>query len=37
MEIYYEDEMEIATSFPTQVIWNSWVPSKVNFFAWEAL
>ena len=24
-------------SFPRQVIWNLWVPSKVNFFAWEAI
>ena len=23
-------------NFPKSVVWNSWMPSKVSFFVWEA-
>ena len=29
-------ELGGPSNFPVVVIWNSWVPPKVNFFAWEA-
>lgn len=29
-------ESKSTMSFPTSVIWNSWIPPKVGFFAWEA-
>ena len=25
-----------AKLFPHSIVWNSWTPIKVNFFAWEA-
>ena len=25
-----------AHHFPSKLVWNSWVPTKVGFFAWEA-
>ena len=25
-----------AVLFPHSIIWNSWIPTKVGFFAWEA-
>ena len=29
-------ETERQGVFPTRVIWDSWVPLRVGFFAWEA-
>ena len=34
--LYSALESKSTTSFPTSVIWNSWIPPKVGFFAWEA-
>ena len=34
--IYVALELRVLISFLKRVVWNSWVPSKVNFFAWEA-
>ena len=33
--LYVVLEPRVVVSFPTWVVWNSWVPFKVNFFAWE--
>ena len=30
-------ELERQGDFPARVIWNSWVPPRVSFFAWEAM
>ena len=35
--LYATLESRVIMSFTRQVIWNLWVPSKVNFFAWEAI
>ena len=35
-QLYAVLELGVVVSFSTRVVWNSWVPSKVNFFAWEA-
>ncbi|RVX19947.1 hypothetical protein CK203_004468 [Vitis vinifera] len=35
--LYATLESRVIMSFPRQVVWNLWVPSKVNFFAWEAI
>ena len=40
MFIFFGMRLEIslyAVVFPHQFIWNTWVPTKVGFFAWEAL
>ena len=29
------EEVRISR-FPTSIVWNTWVPPKVSFFAWEA-
>ena len=34
-QFYTVLETRVIVSFPTWVVWNSWVPFKVNFFAWE--
>ena len=34
--LYKALEMERQGDFPARVIWNSLLPSRVNFFAWEA-
>ena len=34
--LYKALELESQGKFPTNVIWNSWVPPRVGFFAWEA-
>ena len=27
----------IGREFPSSLVWNPWVPKRVNFFAWEAM
>ena len=34
--LYKALELERQGDFPTSVIWNSCVPPRVGFFAWEA-
>ena len=34
--LYSIFEVGSVELFPTSVVWNPWVPSKVSFFAWEA-
>ena len=34
--LYATLELGVLISFSKSVVWNLWVPSKVNFFAWEA-
>ena len=36
-QFYVVLELRVVVSFPTRVVLKSWVLSKVNFFAWEAL
>ena len=29
-------EISCVTPFPLMIIWNSWIPTKMSFFTWEA-
>ena len=35
--LYKALEPERQGDFPARVIWNSWVPPRASFFAWEAM
>ena len=35
-QFYTVLELRVVISFLTQLVWNSWVLYRVNFFAWEA-
>ena len=35
-DLYKELESRRQLNFPSNIIWNSWVPPKVGVFAWEA-